>query len=228
MLKRLDLMNRDIRKIILIDDDPEAFEGFERNTIQVQPFEDLRDRRDSVLLDLIPLLQSLVHHDSSDFRVSLDDLGTHNAEEVVVEYQMRVAKAKEDEKKRRNSGLGGLIRGVISSDVIEEDPMIRSKIPSPSSLVGGSVGSHTTTSSSGDTSTGTGNYFKDKNKKADGGIAVKKKGKLFEWLDQAEREKEEQDRLKFEKMNQIHAKKMLDKQIEQRKKETETFQHENA
>ena len=63
-------MNRDIRKIVLIDDDPDAFIGFESNTLQVKPFENVRDMNDNILLDLVPLLQGFVHHDSKDFRVT--------------------------------------------------------------------------------------------------------------------------------------------------------------
>ena len=57
MLKRLDYMNRDVSRIILIDDNPEAFQLFPRNTLQVKPFTDVADSTDRVLYDLVPLLQ---------------------------------------------------------------------------------------------------------------------------------------------------------------------------
>ena len=110
MIKRLDYMNRDISRIILIDDNPEAFQLFPRNTLQVKPFNDVKDSTDRVLYDLVPLLQAFIHDDSKDFRDTLDDLGTHEAEEAVIEWKMRVSEKKTEENKKRNMGLGGLVR----------------------------------------------------------------------------------------------------------------------
>ena len=110
MIKRLDYMNRDVSRIILIDDNPEAFQLFPRNTLQVKPFSDVKDSTDRVLYDLVPLLQAFIHDDSKDFRDTLDDLGTHEAEEAVIEWQMRVSEKKTEETKKRNKGLGGLVR----------------------------------------------------------------------------------------------------------------------
>ena len=110
MIKRLDYMNRDISRIILIDDNPEAFQLFPRNTLQVKPFNDVKDSADRVLYDLVPLLQAFIHDDARDFRDTLDDLGTHEAEEAVIEWQMRVSEKKTEETKKRNKGLGGLLR----------------------------------------------------------------------------------------------------------------------
>lgn len=76
MLKRLDLMNRDLSRIILIDDSGEASAMFPRNTLLVKPFTDVSDQSDTVLFDLVPLLQAFVHDGSQDFRDTIDDLGT--------------------------------------------------------------------------------------------------------------------------------------------------------
>lgn len=211
--KRLDYMNRDIRKIILVDDDPDCFEGFERNTILIKPFEDIRDKSDGILLDLIPLLQGIVHHDSRDFRDTLDDLGTHAAEEVVVEYQLRIARARNEEQRRRNQGIGGLIRGSMTPE-IPQDSSIRSAIPSPSSLVGTTPpGALDTTPVSGKSTTTFGGKPKEELPPA-----VKKKGAMFAWLDKVEQDKEELEKIKIEKMNQIHMKKMEEKKRQQDKK----------
>jgi import inner membrane translocase subunit TIM50 len=101
VLKRLDVMNRDIRKIILIDDNPESFQLCERNTLQVKPFFSSDVDNDTILLDLIPFLQALVHDGSSDFRETFDDLGTHDAEQAVIEYRMRLSRKKEEENERK-------------------------------------------------------------------------------------------------------------------------------
>lgn len=129
VLKRLDCMNRDERRIVLIDDSMTASELCRRNTILVPPFEDPHDaqqREDSTLLDLIPVLQALVHDDKlGDFRRVLEDLGgsgrqggdqgVHRAEQLSEEYQMRVTKHKLGQQERKNRGLGKLLRGAISA-----------------------------------------------------------------------------------------------------------------
>jgi hypothetical protein len=88
-LKRLDIMNRDVGRILLIDHSKEASALFPRNTLLVKPFEDIYDTTDRALLDLIPVLQGFIHEDVQDFRQVLDNLGTHIASEAVEEYEMR-------------------------------------------------------------------------------------------------------------------------------------------
>ena len=194
-------MNRDMHRIILIDDDPDSFKGFEANTLQIKPFEDIRDKTDSILLDLVPLLQGMVHDGCQDFRRTFDDLGTRYAEEAVVEYQMRLARAKEHQKRLRNQGLGGIIRE-MSLEHVEETPTVKSLIPSPSALVGG-VSPYTGAGTKGVSSS---------SKPKEETPVVKKKGALFEWLDRAEKEREEYDKVRMERMNQIHMKRLEEKQ----------------
>ena len=75
VIKRLDYMNRDLAKVILIDDDPVAYQKFPRNTLAVKPFKDGNDISDTALLDLIPLLQAMHQENVEDFRDCLDNLG---------------------------------------------------------------------------------------------------------------------------------------------------------
>ena len=75
VIKRLDYMNRDLAKIILIDDNPVSYQKFPRNTLAVKPFTDGNDTSDTVLLDLIPLLQAMHQENVADFRDCLDNLG---------------------------------------------------------------------------------------------------------------------------------------------------------
>ena len=89
MLKRLDYINRDIRKIIVIDDDENAVSLSPRNALIVKPYTNVYDKEDRVLFDLIPLLQGIVQENASDFRTTLEDLGTRDAEEAATEYLMR-------------------------------------------------------------------------------------------------------------------------------------------
>lgn len=215
VLKRLDCMNRDPRRIVLIDDSAIASQLCRRNTILVPPFEDAHDplqREDETLLRLIPVLQALVHDDQlGDFRLVLDDLGggsraggdkgVHHAEQLSEEYQMRVTKHKLGEQQKKNIGLGRLLRGVA--------PPAGAAPPPPSQL---------TTAS---------------NMQADGRVKVtvgrrseeparkpeKRKGALFEWMEGREQDKAEESAVKREEMEALYRQRMEKKQQEQQQKQ---------
>jgi len=53
IVKRLDLMNRDIRRIILVDDNPDSFQDFPRNTIRIKPYVNIYDKSDKVTLSYL-------------------------------------------------------------------------------------------------------------------------------------------------------------------------------
>ena len=118
---------------------------------------------------------------------------------------MRIAQAKEEERRKRNIGLGGLLRrgGVLPAEPVGEDdiPLVRSSIPSPSKLVGGS--------SAGSMG---GSSFSMKKPSEEAPPVVKKKGLLLDRFEQYEKDKEEHEKIKVEKMNQIYLKKMEEKQ----------------
>lgn len=195
-------MNRDIRRIILIDDNTITSQLCPRNTILVKPFTDLADRSDRVLLDLIPVLQAFVHEDCSDFRETIDNLGSHDADELVKEFQMRVAHAKNEEARRRNVGLGGLIRksaGMISD---ENEPVVRSTILSSRQIVGTEP---TEILSSNKPSSVPEVGFKPPKEQ------TKKTGTLLQWVMDKSKEKEELDMLKRQKMNDLYQKYMEEK-----------------
>lgn len=240
-IKRLDLMNRDIRKIILIDDNPASYEGFEDNVLRVKPYTDVSDKRDRVLLDLIPLLQAVVHEQASDFRKVLNNLGTHDAQEAAIEYQMRLAKKKEEEWGRRNKGLGRVLRGGVTHNAVDLGDSA-SALPSIRELVGddgSSSGSDRGGASEENGSSSRSGINKSlameamsvpappktllktgylKEVVGDAGeesrpakTASKKKGALFSWLDDAAARNAEYEARKMEKMNEIYMKRQMAK-----------------
>jgi hypothetical protein len=211
ILKRLDLMNRDISKIILIDDDPEAAQLFPRNTLFVRPYDNINDKNDSVLFDLIPLLQAFVHEEVRDLRDGIDNLGTHEAEEAAIEYQMRLSKKKKEEAMKKHQGLGRLIRGDYKGDSeMGEDVFIQSSILSPSQIVGGASGGgvdHPMLASAKPTG-----HIDPKTGKVEvRPQGTKKKGALFSYLDQMDKEQEEENRRRMEEMNRIHMERQMRK-----------------
>lgn len=203
VLKRLEFMNRDPRRIIVIDDNPDSVELCMANTLLVRPFNDVTILHDRTLENLIPLLQAFVHDGSADFQKTLEDLGTHDADEAVAEYRMRLSEVKTAENKRRNRGLGGLLRGK-SSAVLEDDGFgPRSAVLSPTDIVGSSAAevaqnAHEIRAGSVPLEK---NYFnKDKSKPSE----VKKKGALMQYLEKQEAQKAEEENIKRNKMNEIY------------------------
>jgi mitochondrial import inner membrane translocase subunit TIM50 len=206
ILKRLDCLNRDVRRVILIDDSPIASQKFPRNTILVKPFEDVRAKGDTVLYDLIPVLQAFVHHDGvKDFRTCIDDLGTHDAQEIIEEYQMRVTKAKLVEEHKRNRGLGKFLRqglgnessSTLSSASSSSNPNKLSMMD----LVG-------TSESEIEKESKQLQHLKDKQEKP---AVVKRKGTLFEWLENSEKDRMEASMKRREEMENMYREKMMEK-----------------
>ncbi len=205
VLKRLDYMNRDLAKIILIDDSAEASGLFPRNTLLVKPFVDVNDKSDTVLLELLPLLQAFVHDDSRDFRDSIDNLGTHEAEEAAVEYRMRVAQKKAEREAKRNRGLGGYVRSTMAKVEEPDEFASMSRILSPSQIVGAAPpGPDTSKPTEKSTASipftnGYGATIHEKK-----GPSVKKKSAVFEWLDSSTKERESEVEIKQQRMNEIY------------------------
>lgn len=204
ILKRLDCLNRDVRRIILIDDSPIASQKFPRNTILVKPYEDVRAKGDTVLYDLIPVLQAFVHHDGvKDFRACIDDLGSHEAQDIIEEYQMRVTKAKLAEEQKRNRGLGKFLRQGMGepASTFSTAPSSNPNKLSMADIVG-------TSESEIERESKELQRLKDKDEKP---AVVKKKGSLFEWLENSEKERAEAAMKRREEMENMYREKMMEK-----------------
>lgn len=69
-IKDLSRLNRDLNKVVMIDDDAEYCQDQPENALLVSRWEG--DRNDRELLDLIPLLKGLAKHKPSDFREEIE------------------------------------------------------------------------------------------------------------------------------------------------------------
>lgn len=134
---------------------------------------------------------------------------------------MRLSQHKRFENQRRNKGIGGLIRGggVASSEDFSGAGVHITSILSPaqivsSSSVEGDESQHRTVASK-KTAPAELLSFEMGVKKGLVGMsnepAKKKKGALFEWLEMSEKEKEDNEMRKREKMEEIHMKRQLAK-----------------
>jgi import inner membrane translocase subunit TIM50 len=204
LIKRLDYMNRDLAKVLLIDDNPAAFQLQPENAIQVKPYIDVHDQKDTTLLELLPFLLALVHDDVKDYRKCLNDLRTHDAEDIVAEYQMRLAIKKEEENMKRNKGLGGIIRKKNTEKNVYNDDSIELPSSSISKIVGG-------TPNIDDTKSENTNSTIKPISKISKGPSTKKKGGFFQWFDDYEKEKEETEKRRHERMIEIHTRQQREK-----------------
>lgn len=135
-LKDLEAINRNISKIVVLDDDPRSLSPEHRsNLIKVKPYTDPHDRDDRTLQGLTPLLVEIAREGYNDvpsvlsqFVVEFDETkdgedlsllvipGTEalgrkvrrmDADEMSQEFQRRVERMKEDRIRLAQRGLGG-------------------------------------------------------------------------------------------------------------------------
>ena len=230
VLKRLDIMGRPMDRIILIDDSAEASQLFPQNTLLIKPFDDINDTRDRELADLMTLLQAIIHDRVESFPACFKDLGTNDAREAITEYRMRVSEAKAAEFSKRNKGLGALLRGEADpgdevDDVLAgeslmsklqiggsgKDGALNVKLLSKNLTGAGNVRSKADLSGvgAGDiTGKGSGS------KKPEKTVQKKKKGALFQWVEDKNAAEEERSNAKMEALNRKYAELQEQKQKE--------------
>ena len=225
MLKRLDFMNRDIKRIVLIDDSSESSQLFPRNTLLIKPFVDIHDKTDTALLDLLPLLQALVHDGVQDFPACFDDLGTNDAHEAALEYKMRVEEAKHTIKAKRAVGLGAMLAAGRSRPSSVEDPEERSLLsqivgeaPAGAAVGGGidlagkQVATNLDLAGTGASKhTGVGGSTRDAK-------VEKRKGALAQWFEDSAQESDKLREMKMQKMNEMHMERMKAKEEKAKKR----------
>eukprot|EP00590_Aulacoseira_subarctica_P011654 CAMPEP_0172424380 /NCGR_PEP_ID=MMETSP1064-20121228/24769_1 /TAXON_ID=202472 /ORGANISM="Aulacoseira subarctica , Strain CCAP 1002/5" /LENGTH=445 /DNA_ID=CAMNT_0013166417 /DNA_START=165 /DNA_END=1502 /DNA_ORIENTATION=+ len=135
-LKDLDAINRNVSRIVVLDDDPRSLsEQHRANLIKVKPYMDPHDRDDRSLQGLTPLLVEIAREGYNDvpsvlsqFVVQCNDdddedlqllvipgteaLGRKvrrmDADEMAQEYQRRIDRMKDERIKIAQKGLGGL------------------------------------------------------------------------------------------------------------------------
>eukprot|EP01041_Mallomonas_annulata_P003973 gene3973-7916_t len=210
LMKRLDVLNRDERRIIVIDDDEQAVQLCPRNALIVKPYTNVRDKGDRILLDLIPLLQALVQENVRDIRDTLDGLGTRDAHEAAIEYQMRVAKRIDQEDARRNRGLGGLLRQNMPMPDVDE--VLQSQRISPDLVFGMDAKAPGLRHKNNNTTTATGERIEDV-------PVVKKKGALWQAHEEREKAHKEDMERKAMAMQEEYTKRMMKKAEDEKKQE---------
>lgn len=115
-MKDLANLNRDLRQVVIVDDDPAAYQLQPENAIPVRPFTDGRNRDDRELVELIPFLKALASERVPDFRVVLDEFRDDDGvvRDLPSRYAARVHALELQKEQEKQKGLGGFIRGRLS------------------------------------------------------------------------------------------------------------------
>ena len=121
--KDLSWLNRDVSKIVALDDDPKAL-GFQPdNLISVKPYDDPEDREDRTLKRITPLLVELSREGHSDIPAALRQFQSKDADEIADEFEARVANIRERRNQSMRRGLGALATRDRSLPAPEMTPM---------------------------------------------------------------------------------------------------------
>lgn len=112
-VKDLSNLNRDLRQVVVIDDDPIAYQLQPENAIPIKPYTDGKDREDRALKDLIPFLKALATERVGDFRNVLSEFRDEDGiiRDLPSKYQARVQALEKQKEQDKQKGLGGFIRG---------------------------------------------------------------------------------------------------------------------
>jgi len=202
--KRVDLMNRDVARIIVIDDDKDSIALCKRNSLLVPSYDEPNDD-DTVLLDMIPLLQSIVHHQKQDVREIFDNLGTNDGVEASTEYRRRVWQSKNAIESKKNRGLGRIIRSTRGSGGGSSDnESAEQKEEKIKAIMGEPVAKGSALTTSKMMHAKTDEKLKlPGDKKTEVKPSEKKKGGLFNWVEKNEAAKMEHETRRQEKMQQM-------------------------
>ncbi|OWZ17252.1 Mitochondrial import inner membrane translocase subunit TIM50 [Phytophthora megakarya] len=115
-VKDLSNLNRDLKQVVILDDDPAAYQLQPENAIPIKPFTNGRDRDDHELKDLIPFLKALASERVSDFRQVIgefrDDDGV--VRDLATKYGARVHQLEMQKQQQKKKGFGGFVRGRMS------------------------------------------------------------------------------------------------------------------
>lgn len=190
-MKDLKRLNRNINRMIVIDDDPAESGLNPENLIRIKPYSDPNDRDDDALARITPFLIEIARENYSNIPELLSQYQGMDADEIADEQERRLQYYRQAREERTSRGLGGFAK--MASRSLEIEPELepqKSSFRAPQQLTSKDlVGPAPSSSGAGDG--------------------------LMGFLNRRQEEKEEEQRRKFEKWNEI----MLRKQKEKQEKE---------
>ena len=107
-VKDLARLNRNIKRMVVIDDDPSEVQFNPENLIRVKPYEDPTDRTDDTLARITPFLIELARENVQDVPAVLQQFRGMDADALAAEHERRLHALAQH---RQSHGLGSLRRG---------------------------------------------------------------------------------------------------------------------
>jgi len=198
-VKDLSKMNRDLRKVIIIDDDPAAYQLQPENAIHVSTYSDPKNRDASAFEDLIPFLKAVVFEgvtQTGDVRTLLRSFPDNEATTIAQEYNSKVSAVTRARRGgSQTSGLGGALRALgemgQASRVEAAEAIVVERAP------GQTVGRVSRPN--------------EENKRRNQPLDSEHKGGLWKNLDAMKQEAEAVNRKKFEAFNEVAMRKEKEK-----------------
>lgn len=191
-VKDLSKLNRNLNRIVALDDDALALQLNPKNLIRVKTYDDPHDRTDRTLQRITPLLIEIAREGCQDVPTLLEQFRGMDADQMADEHERRVQQVRHD---RRQHGMRGL--GKLGN---KRNP----QLPQPELQPKDYDQAHGIAS----TPTAPGLTSKDlvgsAPPKEDG-------GGVMGWLNKRQKEQQEEQMRKMEKWNEIMMKKQMDK-----------------
>lgn len=177
-VKDLGRLNRNVNKMIVIDDDPEEVAMHPDNLIRVKPYTDPTDFSDDTLERITPFLIEIAREGYKDVPSILRQYQGMDADEIAEEHARRIQQFKFDRQLKSQRGLGSFARhGGPDLPPPEMTPMPQGA-------------THQLTS-----------------KDLVGAAPPPQAGGMMSWMNRRAKEKEEEQMRKMEKWNEVMMKK---------------------
>lgn len=188
-VKDISRLNRNVNRIVVLDDDPEEVMLSPENLIRVKPYTDPMDREDNTLARITPFLIEIARENYNDVPALLSQYEGMDADEIADEQERRVQYFRGAREERMSRGLGGFAK--MARKAVDIEPELEAKdtnsfTPQTQQLTSKDLVGAAPPSPS-----------------ANSGI--------MGFLNRRQEEKEEQQRRKFEKWNEVMMKKQKEK-----------------
>ena len=187
-VKDLNRLNRNVRRMIVLDDDPAEVGMNPENLIRVKPYTDPTDRTDNTLARIAPFLIEIVREGYDDFPALLEQYQGMDADEIADEQEDRIARFKQDRQQIAQRGLGAFARGGMMSN-----------LPEPELQPQSDYGTNTA-------------QLTAKDLVGAAPPSQEGKGGFVDWMNRRAKEKEEMQQLKYEKWQEVMTRKQKEKQ----------------
>jgi mitochondrial import inner membrane translocase subunit TIM50 len=114
-VKDLHRLNRNVKRMIVLDDDPMEVQFNPENLIRVKPYDDPTDRTDNTLARITPFLIEIAREGYNDIPALLRQYQGMDADGIADEQERRIRELRADRERRSQHGLGGLAKNFLSS-----------------------------------------------------------------------------------------------------------------